>query len=1452
MNFIIFSTIFIISITSVSFSQEWACGSEETENDGARFVGQTTRQMAIVYVDFNDGRYNNETPQDMTELLQVQNIDAVPFMGYVADPHSMNASGQPTVWNKFVRKYTYEDHWKRFFSDNQYIGSMHPDWQSHGVYGYPLRSAGQIGNPLDGGDTAKGYGSVYDYFKEVSYNNYTIEPAVTHPNEPVGSIYRTGIINNYTPTSGNQRFIIPVKINVSKSNFTNNENALFTNVTDLVYESVRTQINQNNFNIESFLTGGGMMIVVLAGGTNSLGGVHTHISVNGNNYNIILVREKRAKNTPVGSYMNVIEGISVTCHEIGHNLGWKHNALGNLCIMNQGSDNQNCPSHPNMVYKLLSGWIPSSHVKAINTAQDITDLQPSALNNGGYKCATVTVYGKAGWGNSFNHSEFYVVENRRMLRDNPNVKFDKKIVWKRNLVPTTPDEFNGGCLVYRYTGGYNSITSFMPPLGGNETNSIALCSPRFTGANEFHNFAPDEPDSREFYGVTTSDPQTPVFTDILQSRTNSSYSLPTGIQITNISSSNNLINFHVDYLLGPPPDYDFVSFNQNPSNVPLEMHGRIFMHFPCKLMRFNAGSVIDYGINPFTGLAGTQPFIVNGGNIVADGTEQNPIVFQGFGYTEQKTKVGVMSFQGLKSNETNMNQTIFRHCIFKDLTNNHQVLRILNLPNSQSIEEIPIIIENNRTENGLLEKYSVEINSQPNNTIPLVVSSIFGNTLDFTLSSNGNAPTPLIVTGEIEIPSSYSITFNAGNNSRYYFSENSELNIYGSLKTAGNPSNIVFDKLPLGNKWQGINAISGLVDIKRLQLKNAVNGITLTSPQNGTLIDLCSFENNQNQDITVNSFFNENSIIISNNTFTGARNINNIGVSNGISISVYNNTFNDVSPVGIALNNVIDPDIQENEITGVPNSIGINGVLSFSSGGTYNCNEIQSCSNGIYLNNSSPNIYQNILNNNVRGLYVVNASNPILSPSSTSSEQLLNAGYNLIRDNALEEIYCDNSSLLPLSLPVMNDGINQILDEINAGCLINTNLSSGQLIAHQNYWGLDPHPLSVDFCPQGTVDFSNHLITIPAPPTSCLSDVISRNNSSLSEEILLLGSANLDFFNGNYTSAVIKYKNYISLVNSSAKSYLPLSKIFYATALSGGDFYQLENYYSQLASQFNSDSNFSHKSQSYSTASDVEQSSYEEAISEYDLIILNSQNESEVYYAYLDKMRAISLSLLNNNNGSGGSFDNMKKTELILNDIESSINDFISFTPKVTKDRKTAEDSKENNALKVNQSVEISDNLNSSRVNSAYLQNLKENLILENINLTNKSATEIKSILDKVISFKLIEFSLNNHTSSVKTPQFVKNESKANNIVPKRYILYQNYPNPFNPTTSIKYEIPKSEMVTIKIFDLLGKEVFSFREFIPAGQHNISFDGGKYASGVYFYTISAGTFSDTRKMLLLK
>ncbi len=92
------------------------------------------------------------------------------------------------------------------------------------------------------------------------------------------------------------------------------------------------------------------------------------------------------------------------------------------------------------------------------------------------------------------------------------------------------------------------------------------------------------------------------------------------------------------------------------------------------------------------------------------------------------------------------------------------------------------------------------------------------------------------------------------------------------------------------------------------------------------------------------------------------------------------------------------------------------------------------------------------------------------------------------------------------------------------------------------------------------------------------------------------------------------------------------------------------------------------------------------------------------------------------------------------------------------------------------------------------------------------------------------------------------------NIAPVEFALLQNYPNPFNPTTEIKYELPKSSFVTIKIYDAKGSEVAVLinNEYKEAGRYNAMFNGSNLASGIYFYTIEAGNFTATRKMVLIK
>jgi hypothetical protein len=89
--------------------------------------------------------------------------------------------------------------------------------------------------------------------------------------------------------------------------------------------------------------------------------------------------------------------------------------------------------------------------------------------------------------------------------------------------------------------------------------------------------------------------------------------------------------------------------------------------------------------------------------------------------------------------------------------------------------------------------------------------------------------------------------------------------------------------------------------------------------------------------------------------------------------------------------------------------------------------------------------------------------------------------------------------------------------------------------------------------------------------------------------------------------------------------------------------------------------------------------------------------------------------------------------------------------------------------------------------------------------------------------------------------------------LPADYSLSQNYPNPFNPSTKIEFRIPKAGLVSLKIYDLLGREVKTLvSEEMKAGNYTISFDASSLSSGIYFYTLNTGEFISTKKMVLLK
>ena len=95
---------------------------------------------------------------------------------------------------------------------------------------------------------------------------------------------------------------------------------------------------------------------------------------------------------------------------------------------------------------------------------------------------------------------------------------------------------------------------------------------------------------------------------------------------------------------------------------------------------------------------------------------------------------------------------------------------------------------------------------------------------------------------------------------------------------------------------------------------------------------------------------------------------------------------------------------------------------------------------------------------------------------------------------------------------------------------------------------------------------------------------------------------------------------------------------------------------------------------------------------------------------------------------------------------------------------------------------------------------------------------------------------------------------------PKKYVLFQNYPNPFNPTTTIRFDIPERSFTSLKIYNVLAKEVVELiEEEKTPGSYQVKFDASNLSSGVYFYKLQAvptgrqaGSFVETKKMILIK
>ncbi len=88
---------------------------------------------------------------------------------------------------------------------------------------------------------------------------------------------------------------------------------------------------------------------------------------------------------------------------------------------------------------------------------------------------------------------------------------------------------------------------------------------------------------------------------------------------------------------------------------------------------------------------------------------------------------------------------------------------------------------------------------------------------------------------------------------------------------------------------------------------------------------------------------------------------------------------------------------------------------------------------------------------------------------------------------------------------------------------------------------------------------------------------------------------------------------------------------------------------------------------------------------------------------------------------------------------------------------------------------------------------------------------------------------------------------------PQTFSLAQNYPNPFNPSTTISFSLPSQSFVSLKVFDIIGREVATIvSEEMPAGTYTRQWNAAKMSSGIYFYRLQAGSYTQTKKLVLLK
>lgn len=1321
---------------------EWQCQTVDSTLDPLSLIKpmiEVTQPLIIILIDFPDGRIQpgNIIPTVDADTALIQNIDGTGGMGYV------QVGPPPLVWKKKIRKYVYEDYWNMIFSAVEYTGTVHPDYFTHLNYD-PDGPGGE--DPWD----LTVYGSMYDYYNEVSDHNMLLD---AYPTRSGGSsMYYRGIVNKIDEANG-KNYVRWIMLPQNKSYYETTGDpiaAARAEVDRLHHNLDPDHPDYIEFDIRTYPSTGKICVIAAGGG---LGGWTYFL---GAQPYIATEKTHGFRNTSPGA---VLDGIQQHVHEFGHTIRFAHFIGGSYETMHWGGLGHRrhywCPPHMNPLSKILAGWIREENIIHVRTNSPVT-LGPV---HSSAQVALVDVYGEAGRnGNYGDHSEYLLIEFRK--REGFNRFAGGPII-------QDPD-FTGGGLVWHYS----TIQPF--PISGQVVERrLGL---KVVGYGQSFMGNPGNPTHFYPYHGTPLDSAT-------NPNSHSTSNLVTGLSMNSFNISGGFLSFNVAYQLDPPPLYNM--FLYPGSSVPTSWSGTIYNQLSnvSQVQIISAGSVVE----------SRSGCLMQPGTLQAIGTINQPITFRGIGYGNHRLRWSELQLQ--TNNATNIPQV--RHSVIKNATIGTNLLgngtmpspivrntsfedcltdiRVFGQTGSNAFELAGLdsntfvsvkMLRNTKLSSGdfVLPSTATLYLGEPGYEANITVSGNNTFTVNGQLVFGANAT----IAGDtwrfgasITVPQDRTLTLQPG--TVLSFGSGTSLIINGNLYANGNEGNFIYfassSPTPAAGDWNGIlvsDSYQTTLSLGYAQITHTTGALTIGEYANFTMNDC-----------------------VVGNSFIGLQITPRVGEGPSVPSPKYitNNTFTNVID-GIILNTTAETHIDNNTLSGL----------------WFPGNQALEISAGVRCIGSSPEMLRNDIENFGNGLHCLDGSSPVLQDQTSG-------GYNVIRNNHFG-VKCEDQSDAILGSVESGDegGMNSIYgSETYDVVLINKSV----VYAQNNWWGSAD---SSDF--RFSIDENSQLFYVPwldydpnggNRPLTMGSDPVSIR-SSLTE-----------------------------LQNARGQGY------------KGEEPQMLNPVRESMRRALN----------------ERIRRRYNEALLLIKAIIANGELPVYARRWAVSQLVPVSQRLPNPNLSGYLRFTGTLHPELISSIRAAIPQSYIlerRFTEAIA-------------AYDTNIQRYPNSDLECTALYGKFVLTLfSAGDTTQARTLYNTLAALYSSSTERYVAeIQLANYQINSTPES--SPLMfgdisnVTSETPETSELPKEFGLSQNYPNPFNPSTIINFRLPVFSWVTLKVYDVLGKEVAKLiDEPKESGYYFVAFDASQLSSGIYFYSmiarpISTGsttTFAQVKKLVFIR